>query len=146
MDEAEDGTVSARSLPSDYLHFTPSLYLGEPLSMNSVTQYFQTGGPNTSYAHRPNNFLGEIFEDIRNGVPPAIRPMEADSEDKLYWDILESCWKVAPDQRPEVPKILEKLEKLSPASAYAPPPEATQSRSETIFGDLRNLNSLETAR
>jgi hypothetical protein len=32
-----------------------------------------------------------------------------DSEDELYWDLLESCWNQDPDQRLEVSAILEKL-------------------------------------
>jgi hypothetical protein len=63
--------------------------------------------------------------------------MEADSEDKVYWDILESCWNVDPDQRPEVSMILEKL---SPPSGYAPPP-VPDSRAAVRDIDTSLLNS-----
>jgi hypothetical protein len=53
--------------------------------------------------------LGEVFQDIRNGVPPAIRPTDLTMEDSTLWDILESCWCLDPAKRPNASFILEQL-------------------------------------
>lgn len=64
------------------------------------------------YAHREHNLQGQIFHDIRTGVPPASRPdmsssladdapasSSADGID-ILWSILESCWSREPRSRP----------------------------------------------
>lgn len=68
------------------------------------------------YAHREHNLQGQIFHDIRHGVPPAPRPRTAtvqnssSSDDTailsfvdgivILWDILELCWSRDPRRRP----------------------------------------------
>lgn len=75
------------------------------------------------YAHRDDNRRGQIFHDIRCGVPPARRPRiktttDSSSSDKLpsvdgidaLWDILELCWSRDPLHRPTASSLYEWLD------------------------------------
>ncbi|CAG7849744.1 SubName: Full=Uncharacterized protein {ECO:0000313/EMBL:CCA75949.1} [Serendipita indica DSM 11827] len=75
------------------------------------------------YAHRDDNRRGQIFHDIRCGVPPARRPRiktttDSSSSDKLpsvdgidaLWDILELCWSRDPLRRPTASSLWEWLD------------------------------------
>lgn len=51
------------------------------------------------YSHRKTNKRGEIFADIRAGVPPAVRPDDIAPDIAALWGILEVCWCVNPEMR-----------------------------------------------
>ncbi|CCA76348.1 hypothetical protein PIIN_10343 [Serendipita indica DSM 11827] len=74
------------------------------------------------YSHRKHNLQGQIFHDIRNGVPPARRPdiatpsstnpTTASSEVRgitILWDVLELCWSRDPYRRPSASDLCEWL-------------------------------------
>ena len=51
------------------------------------------------YSHRKTNKRGEIFADVRAGIPPAVRPDDMAPDIATLWDILELCWLVKPEMR-----------------------------------------------
>ncbi|CAG7849760.1 SubName: Full=Uncharacterized protein {ECO:0000313/EMBL:CCA75953.1} [Serendipita indica DSM 11827] len=72
------------------------------------------------YANRLHNFQGQIFYDIRRGIPPAYRPITAYSSKitsssapidgvNVLWEILEWCWRLDPSSRPTALRLCELL-------------------------------------
>ncbi|PVF97278.1 kinase-like protein [Serendipita vermifera] len=61
------------------------------------------------YTHRENNNFGDIFRDIRDGVPPATQPNIPSTEDARIWSILESCWGIMPSARAPAASVLQAL-------------------------------------
>ncbi|CAG7855260.1 SubName: Full=Uncharacterized protein {ECO:0000313/EMBL:CCA75953.1} [Serendipita indica DSM 11827] len=72
------------------------------------------------YANRPHNLQGQIFHDIRRGIPPASRPTTSHSPKtsplstpddgvSTLWDILEWCWRRDPSSRPMALRLRELL-------------------------------------
>lgn len=61
------------------------------------------------YAHRANHIFIGIFQDVRNGVPPAVRPNLLTIEESELWLILEHCWALVPGVRPSARSVLEAL-------------------------------------
>jgi len=63
------------------------------------------------YAHRKTNHFGEIFSDIRNQVPPAVRT-RSDRRENHLWDIIEPCWNLDPSMRPSAESIYAALNSI----------------------------------
>jgi serine/threonine protein kinase len=51
----------------------------------------------------------KICQEISNRVPPATRPPNINSAISELWDILESCWKLEPEDRPATEVICDYL-------------------------------------
>lgn len=63
------------------------------------------------YAHRKHNCFGQIYTDIKAGKPPACRPNPHHHSDEIQiWDILDECWRKAPQDRPDAQSILAWME------------------------------------
>jgi serine/threonine protein kinase len=77
--------------------------------LKSQIQYIYLKDP---YAHRPNNLYGRIFNDIRNGIPPATRPDGLDMASGMLWYLLESCWNPTPEGRTTIQQLNKKLYEL----------------------------------
>ena len=65
------------------------------------------------YAHIPSdrgNAYFKICREIARGVPPAERPDGLDTDMSEFWSLLERCWQVQIDRRPEIDDIVHHLE------------------------------------
>ncbi|KAG8789014.1 hypothetical protein FRC15_000561 [Serendipita sp. 397] len=62
------------------------------------------------YSHHKNNIHGQIFLDIRKGVPPAPRPVNLYGVKERCWDIISSCWSRGPATRPDTKALLSALQ------------------------------------
>jgi hypothetical protein len=71
------------------------------------------------YSHRKTNKRGEIFADVRAGIPPAVRPDEIAPDIATLWDLLELCWLVKPEMRIGSSHLLDLLQDLEAGSNEA---------------------------
>lgn len=65
------------------------------------------------YENRPNNRYGQIFNDIREGKPPATKPENVDKDEDVIWYLLESCWERNPKKRPTARVFLRLIQSIS---------------------------------
>jgi hypothetical protein len=64
------------------------------------------------YAHIHNqvsNAAFKIYREIERREPPARRPMVVGTVMSEFWDLLESCWNIQPQERPSTGKVVEFL-------------------------------------
>lgn len=61
------------------------------------------------YRNRKHNIRWEIFNDMKDGIPPAVRPRETSAELGAIWEMLEACWRPEPDERVTTSTLLEWL-------------------------------------
>ncbi|PVF91224.1 kinase-like protein [Serendipita vermifera] len=66
------------------------------------------------YANRPHNLHGQIFDDIRNGIPPGRFSEYSDSDYSCTAWLLERCWNQAPTDRPNASRLLAHIFELFP--------------------------------
>lgn len=71
------------------------------------------------YSHRKTNKRGEIFADIRAGVPPSVRLDDIAPDIAALWDILEVCWSVDPEMRIDSSHLHDLLQGLEAGSNEA---------------------------
>ncbi|PVF93768.1 kinase-like protein [Serendipita vermifera] len=57
------------------------------------------------YAHHANNLHGDIFIDIRSGKPPATILSELGTPESKPWEVIVSCWKIRPIERPSASEL-----------------------------------------
>jgi hypothetical protein len=46
---------------------------------------------------------------IREGDPPAERPADTKGHEAYFWDLLQNCWNLNPEQRPVIDDVAERL-------------------------------------
>lgn len=63
-----------------------------------------------AYHHRRNNAFGQIFQDIREGVPPENFQENIYAEYRIFVTIIESTWRQTPSLRPDMTILLTWLE------------------------------------
>lgn len=61
------------------------------------------------YSSRPHNAQGQIFEDIRKGIPPAIFSEDLDWEYYHMARLIENCWHKTPSRRPDILGFLRQM-------------------------------------
>ncbi|KIM28119.1 hypothetical protein M408DRAFT_52112, partial [Serendipita vermifera MAFF 305830] len=58
------------------------------------------------YSHHKHNLQGQIFRDLRKGVPPATSiPEGYQSSSQHTWRIIRKCWISSPSSRPTAPAL-----------------------------------------
>lgn len=63
------------------------------------------------YANRKNNLRGQIFADIKAGIPPATIPASSSTQNMKIWEVLRKCWLQNPANRPSARAILAYLDR-----------------------------------
>ena len=58
------------------------------------------------HASRKNNLRGQIVQDIGDTLPPARRPSSLPESLGILWDLLEWCWTVNPEERPNAASVM----------------------------------------
>lgn len=56
----------------------------------------------------------DVQDAIKNGQPPALRPNFGNKKkehaiDVEFWNLLEACWAIDPNERPNIAEVVVKL-------------------------------------
>lgn len=62
------------------------------------------------YANHANNLRGQIYQDLRRGLPPAMTQPKLEWPSHRVWPLLSHCWTADPASRPSVLTIRRNLQ------------------------------------
>ncbi|PVF94367.1 kinase-like protein [Serendipita vermifera] len=80
------------------------------------------------YSNRPHNLQGQIFEDIRKGIPPAMFSESLDNNSSFTARLIQGCWVAFPELRPDAVNLLLRIVNSFPELYF----DATGDVSSTI--------------